>query len=59
MPGDTIKEFYGIKITIDPMSICYLEGVDIDYIETFKYSGFQFNNPNATNTCGCGSSFSV
>ncbi len=41
------------------MSSMYLEGVEIDYIETVEGAGFKFNNPNVKSTCGCGSSFSV
>jgi len=49
----------GIKVYVDPMSYQFLDGTIIDYIESFKFSGFAFENPNATRTCGCGSSFSV
>ncbi len=41
------------------MSIVYLEGTTIDYVETFSFSGFHFENPNAQKSCGCGSSFAV
>jgi len=58
-PGDHINEHYGLKIYIDPMSWHYLDGTEIDYVESFQLTGFQFNNPNANNTCGCGSSFSI
>ena len=58
-PGDQIFDKNGLKIYVDPMSYQYLDGTTIDYIESFKFSGFHFENPNATRTCGCGSSFAV
>ncbi len=57
--GDLTFEQDGIRIFIDPMSAQYLGGTTIDYVETAYASGFSFQNPNAKNTCGCGSSFSV
>tara|TARA_R110000824_G_scaffold8737_4_gene39651 strand:- start:66274 stop:66594 length:321 start_codon:yes stop_codon:yes gene_type:complete len=57
--GDSVTERSGLKIYVDPMSRLYLDGTTIDYIESFKHSGFHFENPNATRTCGCGSSFTV
>ncbi len=57
--GDWEFEFEGLKVYIDPMSYQFLDGTNIDYIESFQFSGFHFENPNAKNTCGCGSSFSV
>lgn len=57
--GDQVFETHGVKLFIDPMSYAYLEGTDIDYVETFSFSGFHFNNPNAQKSCGCGSSFTV
>lgn len=57
--GDMVFEFEGLKVFVDPMSYMYLEGVEIDYHETFARSGFSFNNPNAQKSCGCGSSFTV
>ena len=58
-PNDFVLEESGLKIFIDPMSFQYLDGTKVDYIESFKFSGFRFENPNATSTCGCGSSFAV
>lgn len=49
----------GVKMYIDPLSFQYLDGTEIDYVEGLHGSGFKFNNPNVTSTCGCGSSFSV
>jgi iron-sulfur cluster assembly accessory protein len=56
---DNVYEFDGVKVLVDQMSEMYLEGVEIDYIETLEGAGFKFNNPNVKSTCGCGSSFSV
>jgi iron-sulfur cluster assembly accessory protein len=44
---------------VDPFSLQYLNGCEIDYVSTFQGSGFTFNNPNASGGCGCGSSFTV
>lgn len=52
-------ESKGVKMFIDPLSFQYLDGTEIDYVEGLHASGFKFNNPNVTSTCGCGSSFSV
>ena len=57
--GDTIIEKDGVKLLIDPMSIQYLTGAEIDYSEGLEGAQFVIRNPNATTTCGCGSSFSV
>mgnify|MGYP003956170791 CR=1 FL=1 len=58
-PMDQVHDFFGLQIFVDPMSNCYLDGTKIDYVESFQFTGFHFENPNAKNTCGCGSSFSV
>jgi iron-sulfur cluster assembly accessory protein len=57
--SDNVYDFGGIKVLVDQMSEMYLEGVQIDYIESLEGAGFKFNNPNVKSTCGCGSSFSV
>jgi iron-sulfur cluster insertion protein len=57
--GDTIIERSGVKLLIDPMSIQYLNGAEIDYSEGIEGAQFVIRNPNAKTTCGCGSSFSV
>ena len=57
--SDNVYEFEGVKVYVDQMSEMYLDGVQIDYIETLEGAGFKFNNPNVKSTCGCGSSFSV
>jgi iron-sulfur cluster assembly accessory protein len=57
--NDNVYEFDGLKVLVDQMSEMYLDGIQIDYIESIEGSGFKFNNPNVKSTCGCGSSFSV
>lgn len=57
--GDTAVENQGVKLLIDPMSFQYLVGAEIDYTEGLEGSQFVIRNPNATTTCGCGSSFST
>jgi iron-sulfur cluster assembly accessory protein len=49
----------GVKVIVDEMSLMYLVGTEIDYVEGLQGAGFKFNNPNTKSTCGCGSSFSV
>ena len=56
---DTVMEKDGVMLLIDPMSYQYLVGAEIDYTEGLEGSQFVIRNPNATSTCGCGSSFSV
>ncbi len=56
---DTCVEKAGVTVLIDPMSIQYLAGAEIDYKEDVNGAQFVIRNPNATTTCGCGSSFSA
>ncbi len=56
---DEILELSGVRIFVDPFSVQYLEGVEIDYVTSMMGSGFTFSNPNATGGCGCGSSFTA
>lgn len=58
-PEDTIFEVQGIKILVDPKSLIYLDGTELDYAKEGLNEGFQFNNPNVKDTCGCGESFTV
>jgi iron-sulfur cluster assembly protein len=60
-PGMLDKEydFEGLKVYIDQASMLYLDGAEVDYVETLEGSGFKFNNPHVKSTCGCGSSFSA
>ena len=57
--GDFVLVSEGVTIYVDPMSLEYIEGTTIDYVQTFKFSGFHFENPNSRKSCGCGSSFAV
>ncbi len=57
--GDTSVEKNGVTLLIDPMSFQYLAGAEIDYKEDLEGAQFVIRNPNATTTCGCGSSFSA
>lgn len=57
--GDFIVEKSGVKLVIDPMSLQYLIGGTVDYTEGLEGSRFVVTNPNASSTCGCGSSFSI
>ncbi len=56
---DSMFESEGIKLCIDMMSLQYLEGTEIDYVQGLHGAGFKFLNPKAKATCGCGSSFSA
>jgi iron-sulfur cluster insertion protein len=56
--GDLALEFDGVKVVVDPVSVGYLKGTVVDYVSGLNGNGFQFKNPNAKRTCGCGSSFS-
>lgn len=55
--GDQVFDTDGIKVIVDPMSMRYLEGAEVDYKEDLMGGGFAIKNPNATSTCGCGHSF--
>ena len=57
--GDDVVEIDGFKVFVDPQSMLYLDGTEIDYVETTQAAGFQFKNPNVTGSCGCGESFHV
>ena len=57
--GDSSVENQGVTLVVDPMSIQYLMGAEIDYSEDLQGAQFVIRNPNATTTCGCGSSFTV
>jgi iron-sulfur cluster assembly accessory protein len=60
-PGmlDKTYTFDGLKVYVDQASLLYLDGAQVDFVETLEGSGFKFNNPNVKSTCGCGSSFSA
>ncbi len=57
--GDQTFESHGVKLVCDMMSVQYLAGTTVDYVEGLQGAGFKFGNPNVKSTCGCGSSFSV
>ena len=56
---DEVFELHGIKVIVDPKSLLYLGGVTVDFKDEIMGRGFVFHNPNASSTCGCGSSFSA
>lgn len=58
-PEDTMFESLGVKIFIDPKSLPYLEGMELDFTREGLNEGFKFNNPNEKARCGCGESFTV
>ena len=57
--GDQIFENQGIKIVVDPKSLVYVSGTEMDFVKQGVNEGFEFKNPNAKGECGCGESFSV
>jgi iron-sulfur cluster assembly accessory protein len=57
--GDKTFDSNGVQLVVDQMSLMYLMGTEVDYIEGLHGAGFKFHNPNVKSTCGCGSSFSV
>ncbi len=57
--GDATVEKAGVFLVVDPMSLQYLRGAEVDYVENFQGAQFVIRNPNAKTTCGCGSSFSL
>jgi iron-sulfur cluster assembly protein len=56
---DQIFEDHGVKVVVDPKSLVYLDGTQLDYVKQGLNEGFEFNNPNVTGECGCGESFNV
>src|SRR2546430_6287814 len=56
---DRLFDSHGVKLVVDPMSLQYLAGTQVDYVEGLQGAGFKFGNPNVKSTCGCGSSFNV
>lgn len=57
--GDIVFEDHGLQLLVDPQSLAYVDGSQIDYVESLQGAGFQVGNPNVTAACGCGSSFRV
>ena len=58
-PGDQVFEAHGIKLMVDPKSLAYMDGTELDYVREGLNEGFRFNNPNERDRCGCGESFRV
>ncbi len=60
-PGflDKTYQFGELNVYVDQASLLYLDGAEVDYVESFEGSGFKFSNPNVKSTCGCGSSFNA
>lgn len=56
---DKVFESQGVKIIVDPKSLLYIDGTELDYGKEGLNEGFKFNNPNVKNECGCGESFTV
>ncbi len=56
---DTVVESAGVRVLVDPSSALYILNSQVDYVESFKFSGFKINNPNAVAECSCGQSFTV
>jgi len=56
---DQVFEAHGVKVVVDPKSLVYLDGTEVDYAREGLNEGFKFNNPNAKSECGCGESFGV
>jgi iron-sulfur cluster assembly protein len=59
LPEDQVFESHGIKIMIDPKSLVYIDGTELDFEKEGLNEGFKFNNPNVKAECGCGESFTV
>jgi iron-sulfur cluster assembly protein len=58
-PGDQVFESNGVKVIVDPKSLIYLDGTELDYGKEGLNEGFRFDNPNVKDQCGCGESFTV
>ena len=57
--GDRVTDFGGVMVLVDEISLPYIAGTTLDYVEGLHGAGFRFDNPRASRTCGCGSSFSA
>ena len=58
-PEDQVIDVHGVKVVIDPKSLAYLDGTELDYVREGLNEGFRFTNPNERDRCGCGESFRV
>ncbi|MBX6392008.1 MAG: iron-sulfur cluster assembly protein IscA [Burkholderiales bacterium] len=59
LPDDITFESHGVKVVVDPKSLPYIDGTELDYTREGLNEGFKFNNPNVKSSCGCGESFNV
>jgi len=57
--GDMVFEDHGVKVIVDPKSMAYIDGTELDFAKEGLNEGFKFNNPNVKDECGCGESFNV
>jgi iron-sulfur cluster assembly protein len=57
--GDVVFEDHGVKVIVDPKSMVYIDGTELDFAKEGLNEGFKFNNPNVKDECGCGESFNV
>ena len=58
-PEDQVFESHGVTVLIDPKSLAYIDGTELDYVREGLNEGFQFRNPNVKSECGCGESFNI
>ena len=57
--ADQVFDSFGVKVIVDPKSLAYLDGTQMDFVKEGLNEGFKFNNPNVKDQCGCGESFNV
>jgi iron-sulfur cluster assembly protein len=57
--GDEVYESHGVKVVVDPKSLAYIDGTELDFVREGLNEGFRFNNPNVKDECGCGESFRI
>ena len=58
-PEDVVFEGHGVKVLVDPKSLAYLDGTELDFVREGLNEGFKFHNPNVKSECGCGESFNI
>ncbi len=58
-PGDEVYESRGVQVIVNPKSLVYLQGAEVDYVKKGLNEGFEFRNPNVKDSCGCGESFNI
>jgi iron-sulfur cluster assembly protein len=59
LPEDQTFDTHGVKVVVDPKSLAYIDGTELDFVREGLNEGFRFNNPNVKSECGCGESFKV